>query len=117
MEIGANDFIGKPFRETELFQKIQVGLANDAYEERSRRLRIVRGLSVAFSSPKAQLLSRSERRQRDSYFSNDPKRRGAAHRDNLNRSLESLWVQIPSLQMPFLTDFVSHRQRFYHESP
>ena len=26
MEIGANDFIGKPFRETELFQKIQVHL-------------------------------------------------------------------------------------------
>ena len=41
MEIGANDFIGKPFRETELFQKIQVGLANDGYEERSVRLRIV----------------------------------------------------------------------------
>ena len=35
-------------------------------------LRIVRGISVAFRSAKATLLSRSERRQRDSYFSNDP---------------------------------------------
>ena len=35
-------------------------------------VRIVRGISVAFRSAKATLLSRSERRQRDSYFSNDP---------------------------------------------